>query len=138
MTQSTSREAACACGQLSLTVTGEPAMISQCHCLLCQRRTGSPYGVTAFFRRDQAHKPVGTSQPFHRKGDSGNGITFHFCPRCGSTVFWEPDARPEMLCISVGTFADPEFGAPQRSIWAESRHAWVEAVDAPTFPKAPT
>ena len=45
------RHAACSCGQLRLTVEGEPVRVSICHCLACQRRTGSVFGVQARFRR---------------------------------------------------------------------------------------
>ena len=37
----TTRRAACSCGQLHLTIEGEPSRISMCHCLECQRRTGA-------------------------------------------------------------------------------------------------
>ena len=43
----TSRTAACSCGQLRVTCEGEPVRISMCHCLECQKRTGSTYGVQA-------------------------------------------------------------------------------------------
>jgi hypothetical protein len=138
MTQSTSRTAACACGQFSLSVSGEPALVSQCHCLACQRRTGSAFGVQGFFARSQVASPRGVSQVYRRAGDSGVAISFHFCPECGSTVFWEPDARPDMICIAVGAFADPGFPSPDRSIWSEHRHPWSAVPDVPTFPQAAT
>jgi hypothetical protein len=37
------RTATCACGQLQIVCTGEPMKVSACHCLECQRRTGSPF-----------------------------------------------------------------------------------------------
>ena len=48
----TNRFAACVCGQLTVSCTGEPAQVSLCHCLACQRRTGSTYGIAAFFPRE--------------------------------------------------------------------------------------
>ena len=47
------RRAACSCGQLHLTIEGEPARISMCHCLACQRRTGAVFGSQSRFRPDQ-------------------------------------------------------------------------------------
>lgn len=49
----TLREAACQCGRLVIRCSGEPAAVSLCHCLDCQRRTGSVFGVGAFFAREQ-------------------------------------------------------------------------------------
>ena len=45
----TRRVASCSCGQLSATTTGAPVRISICHCLACQRRTGSVFGMQARF-----------------------------------------------------------------------------------------
>ena len=49
----TTRRAACSCGQLHLTIEGEPLRISMCHCLECQRRTGAVISNQARFRREQ-------------------------------------------------------------------------------------
>ena len=47
------REASCSCGQLTLTAEGDPIRISMCHCLACQRRTGSAFGIQARFPADR-------------------------------------------------------------------------------------
>jgi hypothetical protein len=49
----TTRRAACSCGQLRLTIEGEPSRIWTCHCLECQRRTGAVIGNLARFHREQ-------------------------------------------------------------------------------------
>jgi hypothetical protein len=49
----TTRRAACSCGQLYLTIEGEPSRISMCHCLECQRRTGAVITNQARFRCEQ-------------------------------------------------------------------------------------
>ncbi|MGI8505433.1 MAG: GFA family protein [Solirubrobacteraceae bacterium] len=43
------RRASGSCGQLQAVVTGDPVRDSICHCLACQRRTGSSYGYQARF-----------------------------------------------------------------------------------------
>lgn len=83
----TPRNAACSCGKLRVETRGEPTRISMCHCLECQRRTGSAFGMQARFP-DDAVTIEGTSRAFTRTADSGNRITFHFCPECGSTVYY--------------------------------------------------
>lgn len=100
------------CGQLRLACEGEPTRVSICHCLDCQRRAGSVFGVQARFRREQVTAIEGRATPFARLGDSGNPITFHFCPVCGSTVYWELGGAPELVAVAVGAFADPGFPAP--------------------------
>src|SRR3954447_12994916 len=111
------REATCACGQLRLICEGEPARISMCHCLDCQRRTGSTFGVQAWFVRDRVSAPVGAVQRYERIADSGRAVAFNFCPGCGGTVFWQAAQRPNLIAVAVGAFADPTFQKPSHSVW---------------------
>jgi hypothetical protein len=120
----TARLAACSCGQLTARVTGEPLRVSICHCLACQRRTGSVFGQQARFRRDDVQR-AGTSSVYKRAGDEGPGASFHFCPTCGATVWYEPLGMDGFLAIPVGAFADPGFPAPTVSVYEERMHAWV-------------
>jgi hypothetical protein len=52
-------------------------------------------------------------------------VNFHFCPLCGSTVFWGPERKPDAVGVAVGSFADPAFPSPSQSVYDERRHAWV-------------
>ncbi|MGI9423423.1 MAG: GFA family protein [Hyphomicrobiaceae bacterium] len=118
------RHATCCCGQLSVTCRGEPGSVSMCHCLACQKRTGSTYGLAAFFTRD-AVSISGTASSFSRRSDSGHVVMFHFCPECGSTVYWEPRRKPDTIAVAVGAFADPTFPAPGKSHHTAHRHHWL-------------
>jgi hypothetical protein len=120
----TTRRAACNCGQLHLTIEGEPSRISMCHCLECQRRTGAAISNQARFRREQITF-AGKSTAWMRTAESGNALTFHFCPTCGSTVYWESEGFPGYVAVAIGNFADPNFPAPTIAVWEESRHPWV-------------
>ena len=120
------REAACSCGQLRAVVEGDPARVSICHCLACQRRTGSVFGAQARFAREHV-RIEGRYTDYVRISDDGGERTFHFCPECGSTVFYGID--PSMVAIPVGAFADPSFPEPTFSVWEERRHAWVVVPD---------
>ena len=64
----------------------------------------------------------GEHRTWRRAGDSGRFLTFHFCPTCGSTVFWEAEGTPDCVTVAVGAFADPGFPAPVRTVWAENKH----------------
>ncbi|HVE48341.1 MAG TPA: GFA family protein [Casimicrobiaceae bacterium] len=99
--------------------------VSVCHCLACQRRTGSVFGVQARF---SAHcvQISGASTAFVRVGDEGRKITFHFCADCGATVYYMIDDQPDLVAIPVGAFADPHFPAPIRSVYEQRMHAWVD------------
>jgi hypothetical protein len=120
----TTRHASCSCGQLSIATEGEPIRISMCHCLNCQRRTGSPFSVQARFPRDTV-RIEGRSTTYTLTGDSGSRATFHFCPACGATVYYDMEAVPDAVAVPVGAFADPAFPAPRVSVYEARRHPWV-------------
>jgi hypothetical protein len=125
------REASCSCGQLRVSVSGEPVRVSICHCLACQRRTGSAFGYQARFARSGA-TVSGRSTEWMRDSDDGEATyTFHFCPACGSTVYYVSDEDPEHIAVPAGGFADPSFYPPQRSVWESRRHVWVSLRDDP-------
>jgi hypothetical protein len=119
-----SRLASCSCGQLTARVGGEPVRNSICHCLACQRRTGSVFGQQARFRREDVALS-GVATEYVRVGDEGSRIRFHFCPVCGSTLYYEPEGLEDYLAIPVGAFADPGFPAPTVSVYEARKHDWV-------------
>ena len=129
----TTRHTACSCGQLHLTIEGEPSRISMCHCLACQRRTGAVTSNQARFRREQVNI-TGKATTWTRTAESGHTLAFHFCPICGSTVYWDNDGFPEMVTVAIGNFADPHFPAPTIAVWEESRHPWF-SLPSDTPPK---
>jgi hypothetical protein len=95
-----------------------------CHCLECQRRTGAVISNQARFRREQVTF-TGKATAWMRTAESGNALTFHFCPTCGATVYWEGEGFPGYVAVAIGNFADPKFPAPTIGVWEESRHHWV-------------
>ena len=97
--------------------------ISMCHCLECQKRTGSIFGVQARWPRGRV-QIEGPSTEYVRVGDSGGRISFHFCPTCGTTLYWTIDSQPNVVAITVGSFADPAFPPPKFSVYESRRHPW--------------
>ena len=118
------RPASCRCGQLSATATGEPVRVSVCHCLNCQKRSGSAFAAQVRFPAEQV-TIAGQSKTFTATGDNGE-CHFRFCPDCGSTVYFENDSQPGTIAIPLGAFADPYFVTPTVSVWEERQHEWVE------------
>jgi hypothetical protein len=117
------RIASCSCGQLQAQVSGDPVRISVCHCLACQRRTGSVFAAQARFPRT-AVTVTGTATEYDRVGDEGTRATFRFCPKCGATVYWT-GGDDVTIAIPIGAFADPSFPAPTVSVYGNRMHAWV-------------
>ena len=121
----TSHTASCRCGQLRAVATGTPVRISVCHCLDCQRRTGSPMSAQVRFPQDQVTiDGQSTIWPF--TGPSGNGTDFHFCPTCGSTVYFISEHSPGTIAIPLGCFDDPRAFSPTVSVYESRKHDWLE------------
>ena len=118
------RIAHCSCGSLRAEATGEPALLVVCHCSECQRRTGSAFGVSAYFPKEQVGAE-GPSRVYVRGSDSGRKIEQHFCLECASTVFWYSESFPDLIGVAFGAFADPSMPWPPVSVWETTRHPWV-------------
>ena len=123
------RVASCSCGQLTARVACEPVRVSICHCLACQRRTGSPFSHQARFPRENV-TAIGISSQYVQAGDEGPGGRFHFCPGCSATVYFEPLGLPDFVSIPVGAFADPSFPPPSVSVYESRMHGWVVVPEA--------
>ena len=117
-------DARCSCGALTLTLTKPARLTIACHCLDCQRRTGAPFGVGAFYPAE-AVAVSGATRQFTRGAASGGKVHTYFCPTCGSSIFWKADNLPSLIGVAVGTLADPPFAAPAKSIFEQSKQAWV-------------
>lgn len=123
----TTRLASCRCGQLRAECAGEPVRISVCHCLACQRRTGSAFGAQA--RWPDAQITIsGKSSTWVRTADSGRKITYRFCPDCGSTLAYAIEGTPGITAIPLGAFADPAFPAPRFSVYEHRKHPWTAVL----------
>ncbi|SMF78534.1 Uncharacterized conserved protein [Tistlia consotensis] len=117
-------DARCSCGALTLTLAEPSRLVVACHCLDCQRRTGAPFGVGAFYPA-AAVVVSGTAKAFTREAASGGKVHSYFCPTCGSTVYWKADNLPSLIGVAVGALADPGYRAPVRSVFERSKHGWV-------------
>lgn len=118
------RKAQCACGGLSVETVAEPKLVLMCHCQACQRRTGSSYGVSAYFDKNDV-SASGDASVYERTSDTGRLITCQFCPTCGTTVHWRAEFVPDFVGVAVGCFADPDFPAPERAVHTRRKHPWV-------------
>ena len=118
------RTAACSCGQLSITCEGDPVRVSLCHCLNCQRRSGSAFAIQARWPRDRV-TIAGRAHEYTRVGDEGTSATFRFCPTCADTIYYTNEGMPDHVAVPVGAFADPTFPPPQLAVYSVRCHPWL-------------
>lgn len=116
--------ATCRCGQLQAQCEGDPVRVSVCHCLACQKRSGSAFATQARWPDDKV-RVTGMSKTWVRTADSGNRATYRFCPECGSTLAYVVEGWPGVTAIPLGAFVDPQFHAPRHSVYEHRKHGWV-------------
>ena len=118
-------QASCQCGKLTATIDdgAEPTVV-MCHCIDCQKRSGSPFGAMAYYP-DGTVSFGGEAREYSRPTDSGNTYTTGFCPSCGSTLYGKASRFPGITGVTVGSISDPAFPMPARSVYEQSRHEWV-------------
>jgi hypothetical protein len=127
------RRAQCACGDLKAEAKPDPQFVVACHCEHCQRRTGAPFGVSAYYGKIDVVLS-GESVVYERISDAGRWVKYHFCPSCGTTLYWFLELSADMIGIAAGCFADPDFPPPQLTVYMKGKHSWVEMPrDLPIF-----
>jgi hypothetical protein len=118
-------DARCSCGAVTLSLPEEPSkIVVACHCIDCQRRTGAPFGIGAYYPADVV-TISGTSKEFTHAATSGGKIHNYFCPQCGSTVYWKLSNFLALIGVAVGAIANPKYPAPVRSVEEQWKHDWV-------------
>ena len=125
----TKRTGGCTCGAVRYEVNGETEILHNCHCTFCQRTSGSAFNTCCYFREEAIRILSGEMTTYTRINESGRKIDFHFCEVCGTTVVWEPEARPSMRGLAGGTFDDTSWIKNPWNIWCDSKQDWYQFPD---------
>ena len=118
------REGGCACGAVRYRLTSEPLFVHCCHCLNCQRQTGSAFVINLLVEADRVEVTAGEPRPVEAPRDDGNAQRIHRCPACEVAVFSEY-SRPDVFFVRAGTLDDPASVAPDVHIYTRSKLPWV-------------
>ncbi len=121
---SAQRDGGCACGALRYRLASEPMFIHCCHCLNCQRQTGSAFVINLLIEGDRVEVLKGTAQPIEVPRDDGSVQRIFRCPRCQVAVFSEYGRR-EVRFVRGGTLDDPTDITPDVHIFTRSKVGWV-------------
>ena len=92
----------------------------------CGTFSGIAFQLGAFFNESQVEAINGEYRLYSRAADSGRAVNLHFCPTCGVSVYFRAEARPGLIGVHAGCFANPDFPAPTHAVWTESKHDWVQ------------
>jgi hypothetical protein len=128
----------CLCGAIRYSISAPISELRACHCMHCQRASGSHGTVAAFVPSDGFQITQGTPKRFITQADSGRKLIRYFCGECGSPIYSHREMTPETLGVRAGTLDDSSGLKIGAHIWTDKARAWSH-IDpaAKTFPGQP-
>ena len=129
-------EGGCACGAVRYRLTSAPMFVHCCHCLDCQRQTGSAFVLNALIETDRITLLAGKPEPVPVPvpTDSKRPHDIYRCPKCQTAVWSDYGRRPALRFVRIGTLDDPTALKPDVHIYTRSKQPWVALPeDVPAF-----
>ncbi len=137
MPQASKRTGGCQCGKIQLTVTGEPMVTVNCHCLVCQRLSGSGHLFILVYGADNVVIDGEVAQVEY-KADSGKMATRYFCPSCGSQLYGTSEQMPGTYGVNAACLENTSAYRPKITAFAKRLQAWDRLAEGiPSFPAMP-
>ena len=127
------REGGCSCGAVRYGLASDPLFIHCCHCLNCQRQTGSAFVINLLIEADRVELLSGDPEAVDVPRDDGSRQRIYRCPTCQVGVFSEY-GRPEVWFVRGGTLDEPSAVEPDVHIYTRSKLPWVALPESvPAF-----
>lgn len=127
-------EGGCACGEVRYRLGSAPMFVHCCHCLNCQRHTGSAFVINLLIEAARVELPKGAPEPVDMPGNGGTPNRIFRCPACRVAVWSEYGGRTEFRFVRGGTLDDPAAVTPDVHIYTRSKLPWVRLPDGvPAF-----
>ena len=127
------REGGCACGEVRYSLASDPLFTHCCHCLSCQRQTGSAFVINLLIETDRVELLAGDAQPVEVPRDDGSKQKIFRCPTCQVAVYSQY-TRPQVRYVRGGTLDEPSSVEPDVHIFTTSKQPWIILPDsAPAF-----
>jgi hypothetical protein len=126
-------EGGCSCGEIRYRLTARPLITHCCHCLNCQRQTGSAFVINMVIEADRVEFPAGTPRRVDVPRDDGTTQAIFRCPTCLVAIS-SLHSRPDVSFVRAGTLDDPSRVSPDVHIFTRSKREWVTLPDSvPAF-----
>jgi hypothetical protein len=127
-------EGGCACGAVRYRLASVPMFVHCCHCLDCQRQTGSAFVLNALIETDRVEILSGSPEPIAVPTESGRPHRIFRCSKCQTAVWSEYGGVAKLRFVRVGTLDTPSALAPDIHIYTRSKQPWVKLPDGvPSF-----
>ena len=119
-------EGGCACGAVRYRLRSAPMITHCCHCLDCQRQTGSAFVINALIETDRIEMLGAAPKPIAMPTDSGRPHDIHRCETCQTALWSDYGRRPYLRFLRAGTLDDPSAIAPDVHIFVRSKLHWID------------
>jgi hypothetical protein len=116
----------CQCGQVRYRLDGEILRLNICHCLDCQKQSGSAFGMSLIVPDATFQLISGELKIFVIDTDSGRQKTCAFCPDCGVRIY---NTTTDFKSIKAGTLDETSWLTPDGHYWTKSKQAWTKLPD---------
>ena len=121
----------CQCGQVRFEVRGDPVKVYTCHCTICQKQSGSAFGMAAVYEQHFFKITKGKLSNFVRDG-TGKSVKNYFCPNCGARIYHQwftSDGISPVVNIKPGTLDDSSWLNPGCHVWTQHAQSWIRFSD---------
>jgi len=118
------REGGCSCGAVRYRLASDPLFVHCCHCLNCQRHTGSAFVVNVLIETARVELVSGDLAVIDMPLDGGSPNKIFRCSKCLVAV-WSEYSRPQLRFVRAGTLDDPATISPDVHIYTRSKLPWV-------------
>lgn len=119
-------EGGCSCGKVRYRLKKRPMFVHCCHCLDCQKQTGSAFAINALIEAGEVEDLSGKTVAFTMPTDSGRPHDIHRCPDCGVALWSDYGRRGWMRFMRVATLDRPHSIEPDVHIYTRTKVPWVE------------
>jgi hypothetical protein len=116
----------CYCGEVRFSAAPDVRVSANCHCANCRRATGAQAVAWIVVERSQFQFVKGTP----RRYQTETGAFRTFCDRCGTSLTYEADKRPDEIDITTASLDRPEDFPPTKDVYPEERLPWVDLIHA--------
>jgi hypothetical protein len=126
-------EGGCSCGAVRYRLASEPMFVHCCHCLNCQRQTGSAFVINLLIEADRVELLAVEPEAVDVPREDGSAQRIYRCPDCRVAVFSEYGG-PAVKFVRGGTLDQPASVAPDVHIYTRSKLPWVTLPESvPAF-----
>lgn len=110
----------CQCGAVRFRIEGAPVKVGVCHCRMCQKATGGPFGIFAVAATENFRWTRGAPAGWQ----SSSRAVREFCGACGTPLTFRETGRA-FVDVLVGCFDEPARVPPTYEVGREGKLDWI-------------